>query len=288
MAFAVLVVASAAVGVSVILDLARLALESPEYSHLVLIVPLSATMIWRQRTLLFASSNPRLKSAVLCFGVWTLAVVLVLFAKTHFAGQGLTISVLLLITFWVAAFCSCFGTQPTRKALFPLTFLVLLVPLPRAFAEVAISFSQQASADAVNFLYQMAGVPVLRDGQSFILSNLELEIAKSCSGIRSTVALFIMALLLGHFFLKWYWTKAALVIAVLPLAIIKNAVRIFTISMLANYVDLSFMDSPLHHSGGILFFAFALFFLALLLLLLLRLERNFSRTPMAKTADRVA
>lgn len=275
MAFAVLSLASIAVASDAVLSLSRLALESPQYSHLLLIVPLTGSLIWSDRRTIFASQNPRLKSTVVCFGLWILvAAVVALFRGTLLVNDRLVSSLLVLVTFWVAAFCACFGKTPARKALFPLMFLFLLIPMPRPVADGIIVFLQRTSADAVNLLYMLAGVPVLRHGQVFVFSNLQLEIARECSGIRSTVALFIVGLLLGHLFLRSKWSSAVLVFAVLPLAIIKNAVRIFTLSVLAIYVDPSFMDSPLHHSGGILFFAVALLFLVLLLSLLMRVEKR--------------
>jgi exosortase/archaeosortase family protein len=45
------------------------------------------------------------------------------------------------------------------------------------------------------------------------------------------------------------------VILLVPLTIIKNAFRIFTLSTLGMYVNPSFLSGRLHHQGGIVFFA---------------------------------
>ena len=48
-------------------------------------------------------------------------------------------------------------------------------------------------------------------------------------------------------------------IALIPINIIKNGIRITTLSLLAIYVDHKFItDSFLHHSGGFLFYLPAL------------------------------
>ncbi len=52
--------------------------------------------------------------------------------------------------------------------------------------------------------------------------------------------------------------KVLLVLAIFPLAILKNAIRIVCLSLLAIHVDRGFMVGRLHHEGGIVFFLMAL------------------------------
>jgi hypothetical protein len=49
--------------------------------------------------------------------------------------------------------------------------------------------------------FKLFGVPVFRQGFRFSLPGVEIEIAKECSGIRSSVALYNTGLLIGHVFL---------------------------------------------------------------------------------------
>jgi exosortase len=93
-----------------------------------------------------------------------------------------------------------------------------------------------------------------------------MEIAKQCSGIRSSLALFITGILAAHFFLKSSWKKAIFILSIIPIAILKNGIRIVTLSLLAIYVDERFLTQGfLHKSGGFIFFAPALTLLGLLL-----------------------
>jgi exosortase/archaeosortase family protein len=63
--------------------------------------------------------------------------------------------------------------------------------------------------------------------------------------------------------------------------ILKNGIRIVTLSLLAVYVDPSFLFGKLHHDGGIVFFLLGLL---LLLPVLLLLQRGESRAP-ARTKE---
>ena len=106
------------------------------------------------------------------------------------------------------------------------------------------------SAEFVAFLFPFTGVPVLRDGVVFHLPGLSIEVAPECSGIRSSMALVITCVLAGHMFLKTTWKKAVLVLAVLPVTMLKNGIRIVTLSVLAVYVDRGFLESSAAQGRG--------------------------------------
>jgi exosortase/archaeosortase family protein len=66
----------------------------------------------------------------------------------------------------------------------------------------------------------------------------------------------------------------------IPLSVLKNALRIFTIAELATRVDPGFLDGKLHHHGGIIFFAIAVVLMVALLWILHRTEfRRHLRHP---------
>ena len=109
----------------------------------------------------------------------------------------------------------------------------------------------------------------------FELPGIAIEVAKECSGIRSSLALIITSVIAGYLFLQTGWRRIVLVLLIFPLMIIKNAVRISTLSLLAVYVDEGWLtDSFLHRSGGIFFFLLALTLLAPVLLFLKKSEKK--------------
>jgi exosortase/archaeosortase family protein len=65
--------------------------------------------------------------------------------------------------------------------------------------------------------------------------------------------------------------------ATVPVAAVKNGLRIFTITQLGTRVDAGFFDGRLHHRGGIIFFAISLAMMAVLLWALRRTENLESR-----------
>jgi exosortase/archaeosortase family protein len=97
-------------------------------------------------------------------------------------------------------------------------------------------------------------------------------VAPECSGIRSTLVLFITSLVAGQLFLRSRWKRALFALAVIPLGIFRNAFRIVTIGELCIHVDPGFIDSPIHHRGGPIFFVISMVPFILLLYYLRKAE----------------
>ena len=70
-----------------------------------------------------------------------------------------------------------------------------------------------------------------------------------------------VAILAGHFLLKSFWRQTVLVLAGIVVMIIKNGIRIVTLTLLANYVDPGFLHGNLHREGGVVFFVIGLLLL---------------------------
>jgi exosortase len=178
-----------------------------------------------------------------------------------------------IVLIWIGAFALFFGTRALRAARIPLLFLLFAVPIPEPLLSKLIAFLQVKSADAAEAFFALGRVPYLRRGLIFDLPGVSIQVAEECSGIRSTLALFITTALAAALFLKSNWSRLLLLIVVVPIAIFKNGLRIATLSTLAVYVNPAFLTGNLHHHGGVVFFLIALVPMALLLLLLERRER---------------
>jgi exosortase len=152
----------------------------------------------------------------------------------------------------------CFGKRAFQSLLFPLCFLFWIVPLPSVAVDEVIYFLQQQSALAARIMFLAVGVPVTQDGVMLSIPNLDLEVARECSSIRSSMLLVIITMILAHLFLRSWWSKAVLVAAAIPMTAIKNGFRIFTITELATRVDPQYFEGNLHRRGGILFLGVAL------------------------------
>ena len=179
--------------------------------------------------------------------------------------DGLALMALSFMSFVAAGGFLFLGSKWMAAAAFPVAFLVFMVPLPDAAVNWLKSASALASASAAQLLFSIAGVPVSQDGVVLSIPGMTLEVAKECSGIRSSWVLFISSLLTSHLFLRTRWRRIVLVAFVIPLGILRNGFRILVIGLLGVYVGPYMVDSPIHHHGGPLFFALSLIPLFILL-----------------------
>ena len=252
--------------------------QQEQYSHIVLIPCVSLYVLYFDRKAIFASRewSPWLGALVIGLGAWCYWSA----GATIFAPDQLSMMILALVLMCWGIVLSCFGVTLFRKVSFGLLFLLFMVPPPLLLLDAVIGFLQRSSAEATALLFSILGVPVFRQGFVFSLSNFTIHVAEECSGIRSALSLFITSLVAGHVFLRSAWTKMGLVAVVVPLAIVKNAFRIVGLSLLANYVDPTFItDSTLHRNGGIPLFLLSLVVLFSLAWLLRRFENKFGHFP---------
>ena len=203
---------------------------------------------------------------------------IVLYALGRYFGTALNQNDLASVTAfsaWVVllgGFISAYGLRAFGRTLFPLVFLLLMVPAPVFIMDEIITFLQVGSTEFTNLLLLASGAPFLREGFVFHLPGQSVEVAPQCSGIRSGLALFITALLAGHLFLRTGWKKVILVLCFLPITMLKNGIRITTLTLLGTYVDPRILQSSLHREGGIPFFIVALLLMAPILYFLRKSE----------------
>ena len=260
------------------------------HSHAALIPFISVYLIWLQhdRVRQTSCASPALAIAPLAAGLVALKAILVPSDQLTAAQPNdyLALTTFCYLCFLWAGALLFLGGHFFRQHLFPLVFLAFMVPLPTIAENAVEMFFQHTSADAAHGLFKLAGLTFYREGLVFDLPGISIRVAQECSGIRSSLVLFITSLLAGHLFLKTYPRRVALAIFVIPLAIVRNGFRIFTIGMLCVYVSPDMIDSPIHHRGGPVFFALSLipFFLLLLWLRRGELRRRTDSSPQAEQA----
>jgi exosortase len=203
----------------------------PDFSHGFLVPIFAAYLVWAKReTLLKTVLTPTWSGiAVVVLG---LAVLLLgVFGAELFLSR---VSLVILL----AGLVLCFGGWQLLKELrFALLILLLAIPIPAIiFNEITLPLQIVASKLA-SALLPLFGVPVLREGNVIQLPAMRLEVAEACSGIRSLVSLFTLAVFYGYFLEKSLLRRAVLAMASIPIAIAANALRIFGTGLCVQYWD---------------------------------------------------
>jgi exosortase len=253
-----------------------------EADYIFLIPFISAGVICLERRTVFRSTSYELPgAALLTLASGAISASALLFHRSWSPSQSLSAYVLSLVLLWVAGFLLFFGKDATRAAEFSLVLLLLAVPLPDFMLHPVVYFLQRGSAEMVASLFDIAGISYLREGFIFEFGHLSIEIAEECSGIRSSMAILILALLAAHFYLRSFWRQALFLLSSLLIMIVKNGVRIATLTILALYVNPSFLFGRLHHQGGVVFFLLGLSLLVPILWILERSEASGSKNVTA-------
>jgi exosortase len=244
-------------------------------SHIVLIPVVTVYLLWAERKTIFQVSQSSIGVGVV---VILIGAAFYWQAMAHSIvqdpAQMLPEATLSIVVCWIGGFLLIYGIRAWRAAAFPLLFLLLMVPLPEPVLSRTIQSLQEGSTEISYLLFKAVGVPVFRQGFFLSVPGVTIEVAKECSGIRSSIALFITCLLAAHLFLRTPWKMFFFAVLAFPLAIIKNGIRIVTLTLLSLYVDPSFLRGSLHHDGGFVFFLLALVILFPVLLLLQKSENR--------------
>jgi len=260
----------------------RFALQSELYSY-TLLVPFIAVylfgLIRKDRSHISATSF----RGVALFSIVSGAVALgcywfVTLADVELAPQDSVALTTFSFVLLLSGVCAWWmNPEQTNRALFPLGFLLFMVPFPVTMEHAIEAFLQHGSAPPASWLFQIAGTSLHQHDLVFQLPGMTLEIAPECSGIRSTVVLFITSVLAGHLFLSSPWKRAVLTGLVIPLALLRNGFRIFTIGELCVHVGPHMIHSPIHHRGGPIFFALSLIPFSILLFFLVKSDRSITK-----------
>jgi exosortase len=258
-------------------SLFALALHDEQYTHILLILPISSAFILLE----WKSPASRTNSSLITGSVLLLAALLTRFLATGLVSADLQLSlnIVALVAGWIGSFILCFGSSAFRDALFPLFFLLWLVPLPQFVLNSIVTLLQKGSAASAYVFLRVTGFAVEQRGTLLHLPGLTLDVAPECSSIRSSMMLLVTTMVLAQILLLSFWRKAVTFAAAIPLSVLKNGLRIFVLGVLTTKVDPRFFTGRLHRQGGIIYFLVALLGILWLLWILRRSEKDHVAHP---------
>jgi exosortase len=224
----------------------------PDFSHGYLIPFFAAFLIWDKRHALRA-----IPVRGTWAGTWLVVLGLVELLVGIF-GADLFLQRTSFVVLVAGLVWTLLGKAMLGQVKFVLFVLLLAIPLP-AVVFNQITFPLQIFASTLSAdLLSVVNVPVLREGNIIQLAAMQLEVAEACSGIRSLMSLFTVAVIYGYFLERRTWQRVVLALASLPIAVAANVVRIFGTGLCVQYWDPDKAMGFFHEFSGFVMFLVSL------------------------------
>lgn len=179
----------------------------------------------------------------------------------HVAGFRSQLPRLSLVTVVGVGWGACYalwGRGVAKALLFPAGYALLCFTC-YALTDITMPLRLVASMLAETLL-QGAGIRAVRQGTVIYSSaggGFQFDVADACSGLRSLVVMTALAAPYAYFTLKGLWRQWTLFALSVPLAMLANTLRIFTLALVAELIGMKLAMALYHDFSGYLVFVIA-------------------------------
>jgi exosortase len=223
--------------------------NDPEAGHGLLLFPVACWLAWKRGWATDARGQPVLGLALL------VGAVLVRYLS-GLAAELFTMRMSLLGAMVALIVCAR-GVRQVLHWWLPLALIALSVPIPDVLiGTVALPLQLKASAMGA-WLLQARHVPAVLAGNVIHLPEQSLFVTEACSGLRSLTALLALGLLVGGLWLRSPWSRALLVAATIPIAMVLNGIRVFLTGFIVHFIDPALAEGFMHYTEGWFMFVIA-------------------------------
>lgn len=218
--------------------------RSETYAHGYVILPIALWLVWRDRQRLAAvETRPDARAMIAVVGLLLLWLI-------AWAGGVLVAEQYAVVGLWIAAVWALFGPKLFKAAVFPLSYLLLMVPNGEFLMQPLMNFTADFTVAAV----RLVGLPVYREGTFFSLPSGDWSVVETCSGIRYILASLTLGLLYAYLTYRSLWKRIAFTVASLVVPIIANGFRATMIVLIAHYSDMKLALGIDHYIYGWVWF----------------------------------
>jgi exosortase len=203
----------------------------PDYSHGFLVAPFAAIMLWMRK-----DSAPQVSSVP----GWGGLGLLLLSFLVRYAGERFFLTPLSgwALVLWLAGTCWLLaGYRMFVWAVPSLVFLLFMVPLPFRFEQTLSWQLQSVTTRFSTFVLQCLGQSAIAERHTIFLGDHVLEVEQACSGLRMVMGIAAVAFAFIVLNRRPWWEKVVIALAVMPVAMCSNAVRVVVTGLLMQTVS---------------------------------------------------
>lgn len=219
------------------------------FSHGLLIIPLSAYLVYRGREEL--GQTPFEWSWL---GLVLIGLLACLWLFGHLV-QVRLVEQFAVITILQAALLAALGPSFIRRFLFPVAFLWFAVP----FGKELVPPLMEATADLSLFFLRVSGIPVYREGMLLYIPEGTYEVARACSGIKFLTAMVALSSFYAYLMYDGWRKRLTFVVIGIALAILMNGFRAYLLILIGHLSDMRFDHDGWHVRLGQILFVIVLF-----------------------------
>ena len=240
--------------------------ERVDMEHGLLVPVAAAYMVWTKRERL--AKIPAQPTA------WALLIVVwgAIQAIVGTLAQWVWVSRMAFLISLVGSLIALRGLRTVRELAYPLCTLTLMVAPPTFVYERVTLPLQLLASRLAEVALESLGYSVLRTGNILEMAGIKMSVEEACSGIRALIALYFMCVLYNFFLVPEKIVRAILLIAVAPVAILGNTLRIVVTGVASRY-DPAFMHGAIHNTLGYISVVLASTFCILLHWAILKVQK---------------
>jgi exosortase len=124
------------------------------------------------------------------------------------------------------------GRRATFWATPALLFLFFMVPLPFRFEQLLSWQLQTITTRCSTVILECFGLPAIAEGHTVYLADHVLEVEQACSGLRMFIGIAAVAFALATLQQRPWWENLILALAVAPVAMLANSLRVVITGLL--------------------------------------------------------
>lgn len=221
------------------------------YGHGLLIPIVSLVIAWQKRGIL-----KKIKPAGTMAGLWIIMACLLVHIicatlKVYFvSGFSFVVAIYGLVLFF-------FGKKMTNALIFPILFLLTMIPLPLVVVGNLTVKMKLFAAQASTFILNHIGFSCVRDGSIIKMPSSYIAVEAPCSGLRSLISLLTLGLLFSYVIKVSFIKKTMLFLSSIPIALASNILRIILLAVVNDLYGERIAMGFFHDFTGFLVFAVA-------------------------------
>ncbi|MFH1593709.1 MAG: exosortase/archaeosortase family protein [Candidatus Omnitrophota bacterium] len=221
------------------------------YGHGFLIPFISLYFVWQRRGILGKAkiSSSGIGLAMIAAGLLLHIMCAVL--RVYFISGFSFVLVLYGLIFFT------FGKEIAKNLMFPVLFLLTMIPLPLVMIGNLIVKLKLLVAQTATLILNLTGFPSIRDGSTIRMPNSYVVVAAPCSGLRSLISLLTLGLLFASVMKVSLLKKSILFLSSVPIAIAANITRVTLFAMINDLYGEKVSQGFFHDFSGFLLFGVA-------------------------------